>query len=139
MILRVKLVRSHVPVPQYQSAGAAGIDLHAAIDSAMYCSPGNKYDIPTGVAVEIPEGYEGSLRCRSSFGHKVIFHVGTIDSDFRGEIKARFMAYDMFIVRPGERIAQLVVSPVARCTIQLVDELSQTERGASGFGSTGRI
>lgn len=142
MRMKIKHVRrTDLPLPVYQSDGAAGLDLYAdeGFDKVIY--PGACLAIGTNVAVEIPEGYEGQIRGRSglAFKHGVLGHVGTIDSDYRGEIKA--LLYNTlgsyFVVRQGDRIAQLVIAPVVRVTLEAVGELGDSARGEKGFGSTG--
>lgn len=143
--MRIKHIRpTTLPFPAYQSSGAAGLDLYADLDravGALWVDPGQLVSVRTNVAVEIPEGYEGQVRGRSglAFKYGVIGYVGTIDSDYRGEIKALlFNAGDKaFRISRGDRIAQLVISPVARVALEAVDELSDSARGEQGFGSTG--
>lgn len=124
--------------PSYQSAGASGIDLHAA--KSTYIHPGQRLVIPSGIALEIPEGYEGQVRPRSGRSLKSMDVIlGTIDFDYRGEVGVILVNNSMYtqLINEGERLAQLVIAPVARCEIEMVEELSDTERGAKGFGSTG--
>ncbi|HYD53027.1 MAG TPA: dUTP diphosphatase [Gemmatimonadaceae bacterium] len=135
----MKRLRPTARVPAYQTGGAAGMDLHAA--EARLIGPGETVLIPTGLAVEIPDGYEGQVRPRSSFSRRgIIGPTGTIDSDYRGDVGVILFNSTPAVVGvdAGERIAQLVVSPVARCNVLEVEDLSETQRGAGGFGSTGR-
>ena len=140
LVLRVRRVTCTALLPAYQSTGAAGLDLHADTGGepvVLYL--GQRRAIRTGIAVEIPVGYEGQVRGRSGLAMRGFeFFVGTIDSDYRGEILVLLQP----TVRPyelqhGERIAQLVIAPVARCVVEEASQLSETERGANGFGSTG--
>lgn len=134
---------SNVKIPKQQSAKAAGMDLCAATDD--YIKPNGIATIPTGLVFEIPEGYEGQVRPRSGlaskYGITVLNAPGTIDSDYRGEVKVILVNHSSgdFIVSAGDRIAQLVIAPVTPVSMVEVgqEELSGTERGAGGFGSTG--
>lgn len=133
-----------LPLPEYKTAGAAGCDLRAAIETELTIAPGGRTLVPTGIAVAIPEGYEGQVRMRSGLaiesGLALLNAPGTIDSDYRGEIRVLManLAAEPATIRRGDRIAQLVFSPVARARFEPVDALPQSARGAGGFGSTGR-
>lgn len=131
-------------LPSYATPGAAGCDLRAAVSQSLTILPGGRVLVPTGLAVAIPEGYEGQVRMRSGLalrhGLSLLNGPGTIDSDYRGEIGvvlANLGAEPVTIVR-GERIAQLVLAPVARAKLETVEELPPTSRDAGGFGSTGK-
>jgi len=136
-------------VPSYESAGAAGMDIKALIPqtdigtTAILVNPGESRVIPTGLFVQIPVGYEIQVRSRSGlaakYGILVLNSPGTIDSDYRGEIKVILhnSGKDSFIVGNGDRIAQLVLCPVVQAEMVATDEFDKTERGAGGFGSTG--
>lgn len=143
MILKIKrLYAEDLPLPKYHSDGAAGIDLHCAIDVAVL-QVGEISKIPTGVAVEIPNGYEGQVRGRSGLAfnyHVFCTHVGTIDSDYRGElfVMLRNLGKTDYTIRRGDRIGQLVISAATQAMIEEVGELSKTDRNTNGFGSTGR-
>ena len=144
--LKVKRLPHCHDLPKYATAGSAGMDLTAAIPEDLTLAPGARTKIPTGIIVEIPPGYEGQLRARSGLAFKAGISltnaVGTIDSDYRGEVCALIINHgnEPFTFKPGERIAQLVVMPVPKVEIVEVDELSESEeRGAGGFGSTGRV
>lgn len=144
MRLRVKRLTSTAILPAHQSAGAAGLDLHADCPNGdRLVFPGEQLDIGTGIAVAIPPGYEGQVRGRSGFAFKrgVQYYVGTIDSDYRGEIRVLLRhdtkQADALQIKHGDRIAQLVIAPCARCEVAEVTELDETERGEAGFGSTG--
>lgn len=132
-----------VPLPTYQSAGAAGLDLCAALESPVVLACGERRLIPTGLRFELPEGYEGQVRPRSGLawrhGVTVLNTPGTIDADYRGEVGVVLinLGTEPFEVRPLERIAQLVIAPVTFAQVTLVHNLSATERGAGGYGSTG--
>ena len=132
-----------LPLPSYQTAGAAGMDLPAAVLEPVTLQPGERRLIPCGFAVAIPEGYEAQVRPRSGlasrFGITVLNAPGTIDSDYRGEVRVLLVNHgaSAFTVEPGERIAQLVIGPVCRVVWQEVDALPDTGRGDGGFGHTG--
>lgn len=132
-----------LPLPQYQSSGASGLDLHAACSEDITLNPGERQLIPTGLQVEIPAGYEGQIRPRSGLaarhGVTVLNTPGTVDADYRGEIKVILanLGAESFTVRRGDRIAQMVFVPVVRAVLVERDDLSQTVRGDKGFGSTG--
>lgn len=130
-------------VPAYQSEHAAGFDLHAAIAEAVSIEPGAIELIACGFAMAIPPGWEAQVRPRSGLGSKFGITLpnspGTIDADYRGEVRVPLINHGqaVFTVDPGMRIAQMVIAPVARVRIVEVDDLSETSRGAGGFGSTG--
>ena len=129
-------------LPSYQTPGAAGLDLCA--DEAVTLAPGERRLVPTGVAVEIPPGYEGQVRPRSGLalrhGVGMVNAPGTVDADYRGEVGVLLVNWGRQAVEiaRGDRIAQLVVAPVERAEVQLVDRLGRTDRGGGGFGSTGK-
>ena len=130
-------------LPAYATPGAAGCDLRAAVAGAMTLLPGERALVPTGIAIAVPEGYEGQVRMRSGLalekGLILPNAPGTIDSDYRGEIRvivANISAEPVSITR-GDRIAQLVIAPVERATLTKVDSLPPSGRGSGGFGSTG--
>jgi dUTP pyrophosphatase len=131
-------------VPEYRTAGSAGADICAFLESPVTIAPGERKLITTGVYVEIPEGYEIQVRPRSGLALKhgvtVLNSPGTIDSDYRGEIGIVLINHgsEPFTVANGDRIAQLVVSAVTVCSFERVDSLGLTERGSGGYGSTGR-
>jgi dUTP pyrophosphatase len=133
-----------VPLPEYQTTNAAGMDLRAAIEAEIVIEPLGRKLVPTGLSIAIPEGYEGQVRPRSGLAWKhgvtVLNSPGTIDADYRGELKVLLVNSSdaPFHLTRGERIAQLVICPVERAELVLVDELDDTARGAGGFGSTGR-
>jgi dUTP pyrophosphatase len=133
-----------LPFPAYASTGAAGIDLAAAVDQSLTLNPEHRALVPTGIAIALPEGYEGQVRPRSGLALKhgitVLNSPGTIDGDYRGEVQVILanLGTEPVTIRRGDRIAQLVVAPVTRVEIERVAELPESERGAGGFGSTGR-
>jgi dUTP diphosphatase len=132
-----------LPLPAYQSAGAAGMDLHAAVGEDLVIEPGGIVLVPTGLAVAIPEGFEGQVRPRSGLAVKHGISLpntpATIDSDYRGEIRVPMinLGREAFRVSRGMRIAQLVVAPVARVTWDEVADLPPTARAGGGFGHSG--
>ena len=140
MTIKIKLLHPNARMPEYKTAGASGMDLHAV--ERTWLDTGATALIPLGIAIELPPGYEAQIRPRSSVTKKALLsHFGTIDSDYRGEIMAALTNLNPLsaaIVAPGDRIAQLVIAPVARVEVVQVDELSETVRGAGAFGSTGR-
>jgi dUTP pyrophosphatase len=131
-------------IPAYQSAGASGFDVRAQLTSSMVLKPNERAMIPTGLSFEIPLGYEIQARPRSGFAAKqgisVLNTPGTIDADYRGEVKIILinLGLEPVEIKDQERVAQLVVCPVFQAQFEVVSELSSTERGAGGFGSTGR-
>lgn len=132
-----------LPLPSYATPGSAGADLVAACDDEMLLGPRQRALVPTGLVLEIPAGWEGQIRARSGRAWKeglaLVNAPGTLDSDYRGEVRVLLinLGSEPVRVRRGERIAQLVVAPVARATWQEVEESSETGRGAGGFGSSG--
>jgi dUTP pyrophosphatase len=146
--LKVQLLRPGLAtLPQYASAGAAGMDLCAAIDSAITLAPGERIAVPTGIAIALPPGYEAQVRPRSGLALKhgigMVNAPGTIDEDYRGEVQVLLvnLGREAYVIEPRDRIAQLVVAAVTRLRaelVQTVEELGATERGSGGFGSTGR-
>lgn len=134
-----------LPLPSYQSAHAAGFDLLAAVpeDAPVPLEPSDRVLVPTGLVLELPEGYEAQVRPRSGLALKhgvtVLNSPGTIDADYRGEVKVLLinLGAETFLIQRGDRIAQLVISPVTHVEIVAADALGATERGKGGFGSTG--
>jgi len=129
-------------LPRYETAGSAGLDLRA--DEPVALAPGERRLVPTGLAVEIPHGFEGQVRPRSGLalrlGVGMVNAPGTIDSDYRGEVGVILVNHgsEPVAFARGERIAQLVIAPVARAELLLVEELAGSDRGGNGFGSTGK-
>ena len=141
--LEVRVLDPGLPLPRYASAGDAGLDLLAAEDASL--EPGERAAIPTGIAVAIPEGHAGFVHARSGRALKeglaLVNAPGLIDSGYRGEIKVIVVNLDprsAIDIRRGDKIAQLVVQPVATVDPVIVDELPPSDRGEGGFGSTGR-
>ena len=137
--------KSDNPLPEHQTESSAGADIHAYIpDGDMIISPGEKEIIPTGIYIEIPVGYEVQVRPRSGLAFKhgvtVLNSPGTIDADYRGEVKVLLINHgkEAFIVKSGERIAQMVYSKYQRVEWESVNRLSDTERGSGGYGSSGK-
>jgi len=132
-----------LPLPVYATGGAAGADLCAAVEDEIAIEPGRRQAVPTGLVLEIPEGFEGQVRPRSGLairhGLTVVNAPGTIDSDYRGELKVLLvnLGADTVSIARGDRIAQLVVAPVTRAAFVETDDLTASDRGAGGFGSTG--
>ncbi len=130
-------------IPRYQSEGAAGADLAARLDAEIVLAPGQRALVPTGMVLEIPPGYEGQVRPRSGLaarcGVTVLNSPGTIDSDYRGEIKVILinLGSESFTIKSGDRIAQIVFCPVTRAVFSNDSGVGQTGRGSGGFGSTG--
>lgn len=143
MILPLRRLNPAVPLPAYATPGSAGLDLCASIAEPITLMPGEHRHIPTGIAVAIPEGYEGQVRARSGLAAKhgigMVNGVGTIDSDYRGEVGFLLVNHGVqpFRVEPGMRCAQLVIAPVVRVQLSERRELPGTVRGEGGFGSTG--
>jgi dUTP pyrophosphatase len=146
--LRVAVLRlphgADLPLPSYATDGAAGMDLRAAVEEPLVIPPGGRAAVPTGLAFAIPDGFEGQVRGRSGLaarhGVGIPNAPGTIDSDYRGEVKVILANWgaEPFVVNRGERIAQLVIAPVTRAILEEADELPGSGRGAGGFGHTGR-
>ena len=143
-ILRVKALRESAVLPAYGSAYAAGADLCACIDEAWLIQPGETRLVPTGLAIEIPAGYAGLIYARSGLASKrglaPANKVGVVDADYRGEVMVALHNHsnEAQEIAPGERIAQLVVTPFLQVNYEWAEALQDTERGAGGFGSTGR-
>ena len=133
-----------LPLPRYETAQAAGMDLRAALRSPVTIAPGKRALIPTGLAIALPTGFEAQVRPRSGLalrhGVTVLNAPGTIDADYRGELAVVLINHGEadFTVQRGDRIAQMVIAPVTRATWDLVNVLDETSRGAGGYGSTGR-
>jgi len=131
-------------MPRYHSEHAAGIDLHAALDEPLVLEPLARAAVPTGIAVEIPPGFEGQVRPRSGRaldeGLTLVNSPGTVDADYRGEVKVILinLGRHPITIKPEERIAQLIIAPVTRAQLVEVDQLGTTTRGSGGFGHTGR-
>jgi len=139
----IKRLSKEVPLPKYETSGSSGMDLAANINAYMEINPGKTAIIPTGLALSIPKGFEVQIRPRSGLAANqkisVLNTPGTIDADYRGEIKVILinLGQESFKVEKGLRIAQMVVCPVIQAQLKEVDDLNETERGKGGFGSTG--
>ena len=144
--LRVLRLRADAAEPRYATPGAAGLDLAACMDAPILLAPGGTAMVPTGIAIALPPGHEGQVRPRSGLaarhGVTVLNAPGTVDEDYRGEVKVLLVNHGPAAVQiaPGDRIAQLVVAPVTHCAVVTVADLAalgDTARGEGGFGSTG--
>ena len=143
--MKIKVINKSIfPLPEYETSGSAGIDLQAYIPSQIELKPFGRALIPTGLYISIPKGYEGQIRGRSGLALKhgitLANGIGTIDSDYRGEIKVILinLGDKPFIVNNGDRIAQLVLSKYETIEFELVESLEETIRGQGGFGHTGK-
>ncbi len=143
--MNVKVInKSHHPLPEYATFSAAGMDLRAFIDSPIELQPLERKLIPTGLFIELPIGFEAQIRPRSGlafkYGITVLNSPGTIDADYRGEVKVLLVniSNEKFVINDGERIAQMVIAKHEQVNWQLTDELTKSERSAGGFGSTGK-
>lgn len=143
MVLKLMRVREGAIIPKQATAGSAGYDLCACIDTPQTIEPGERCVFPSGLAAEIPAGTAGFVFTRSGLGIKKGIHVtngvGVIDSDYRGEIQIGLhnLSAESYTVQPGERIAQMIIMPYFAPVIEEVTSLTETDRGAGGFGSTG--
>ena len=139
----IKRLSKQVSLPKYETSGSSGMDLGANIDGKLIIEPGKTVIIPTGLALSIPKGYEAQIRPRSGLAAKnkisVLNTPGTIDADYRGEIKVILinLGSEPFKIEKGLRIAQMVICPIVKAQLEEVDDLNKTERGDGGFGSTG--
>jgi|TARA_B100001093_G_scaffold492482_1_gene533658 dUTP pyrophosphatase len=140
----IKKLYSDVNIPAYKTSGSSGLDLEAFIEEDLVLKPNNTTLVPTGLSVAIEDDLEIQIRPRSGLAAKNMISVlntpGTIDSDYRGEIKVILinLGKDNFIIKKGDRIAQMVVCPIIKANFEIVNELPETLRGTSGFGSTGK-
>ncbi|MCL6560494.1 MAG: dUTP diphosphatase [Firmicutes bacterium] len=150
IVIRVKKlsekIGNTIPLPRYATAGSAGLDLPACLDGPLAVPPGARVKIPTGIAIEIPHRHiVGLVFPRSGLATKhgisLANAVGVIDSDYKGEIIVAVMNQGgrEYVIKPGERVAQIVFVPVFKITLKEVSELNDTDRGAGGFGSTGKL
>tara|TARA_Y100000992_G_scaffold295664_1_gene256866 strand:+ start:75 stop:515 length:441 start_codon:yes stop_codon:yes gene_type:complete len=139
----IKRLSEKVKLPKYETNGSSGMDLSANIDSSIKINPGKTAIIPTGISLSVPNNYEIQIRPRSGLAAKnqisVLNSPGTIDSDYRGEIKVILinLGEKVFIVDKGDRIAQMVVCPIIKAKLKEVENLEKSHRGSGGFGSTG--
>ena len=143
-MIRIKKLHPNAVIPTYGSTEAAGADIYACLEAAVTIPAGKTVFIPTGLAMEVPRGCAGLIYARSSMGSKrglaPANKVGVIDSDYRGQVMVALHNHSQEdqVVNPGERVAQLVITPVFTPGFREVDDLSETDRGSGGFGSTGR-
>jgi len=139
----IKRLSKNISLPKYETIGSSGMDISANIETEIIIEPGNTAIIPTGLALSIPKGYEVQIRPRSGLAAKqkisVLNTPGTIDADYRGEIKVILinLGSSKFKIEKGLRIAQMVLCPVVQAQLEEVDDLNETKRGTGGFGSTG--
>ena len=144
MILKILRLEHNKSVPEYKTPGAAGMDLCAAIEEEITLQPLERRLIPTGIKIELEHGYEAQIRPRSGLsikhGISLINCVGTVDEDYRGEVCVPLvnLSNEPYTIQPQERIAQMVIAKYEQAKIEIVTELSDTERGVGGFGSTGK-
>lgn len=144
MKLKIKKLNENVNIPEYKSEGAAGMDLYAAISEPVTLRPLQRKLIPTGLSIELEHGYEAQIRPRSGmalkYGISVLNTPGTIDEDYRGEVGiiAVNLSTDEYTIQPQERIAQMVIAKVEQAKIDVVTELTETDRGDGGFGHSGK-
>ena len=143
VVIKFKKLHVDVVMPKYETKGASGMDLRAFLDDDIVLKPMDRMLIPTGLKMEIPIGYEAQVRPRSGLSIKngitLINCIGTIDADYRGELKIPLvnLSNEEFTIKNGDRIAQMVIMPVVQANIVETDNLSDTERQEGGFGSTG--
>ena len=141
--IQIKKLFNEVLTPKYETPGSSGMDIAAYLKQDILINPGDKAMVPTGFSLSVPQGYEVQIRPRSGLAAKkgltVLNTPGTVDSDYRGEIKVILinLGKDPFVIKNGERIAQMIVCPVEQVFMEEVEELSDTNRGTDGFGSTG--
>lgn len=143
--LKIEKLKHNKILPEYKTNGASGMDLSAAIDEPIVLKSLERTLIPTGIKIELPKGYEAQIRARSGLSIKhgitLINAVGTVDSDYRGEVCVPVvnLSSEEYTVMPGERVAQMVICKVEQAQIIISETLENTERGCGGFGSTGKI
>ena len=141
--MEIKIKSESGIVPAYGTAGSAGMDIRAYLKEPVELLPGQRALIPTGIYLEIPEGYEVQIRARSGLAIKrgigLVNGIGTIDNDYRGEVKIALINWgdEPFVISNGERVAQMVAARYEKVEFTVADELSETERGSGGFGHTG--
>jgi len=145
LLLKIKKVKGFedLPTPKFMTSGAAGMDLFAAIHEDITVKPFERHKIPIGICIELPKGYEAQIRPRSglaaNYGITLLNSPGTVDWDYRGEINIILINFgtEDFIIKKGDRIAQMVINKIETPIIELVEEISESQRGTGGFGSTG--
>jgi len=142
--VKIRRMRESARLPAYATSGAAGADLAASLEADIEIEPGARALVPTGIAMELAPGYEAQVRPRSGLAAKsgvtVLNAPGTIDEDYRGEVQVILVNFGSvpFVVRDGDRIAQMIIAPVSRAVFQEAEDLAETVRDAGGFGSTGK-
>ena len=142
-MIKVKIISDSGIYPEYETEGSAGMDIRAYIDEPVIIKPGERKLIPTGLRIQLPAGYEAQIRARSGLairnGITLINAIGTIDSDYRGEIKVGLvnLSDEDHVIENGDRIAQMVISEYKRAVLEPAEDLEETERGSGGFGHTG--
>ena len=143
VMIKVKIISDSGIYPEYETEGSAGMDIRAYIDEAVIIKPGERKLIPTGLRIQLPAGYEAQIRARSGLairnGITLINAIGTIDSDYRGEIKVGLvnLSDEDHVIENGDRIAQMVIAEYKRAVLEPAEDLEETERGSGGFGHTG--
>lgn len=143
MKVKIKLLDPCAALPKYATEGSSGMDLYACVKEPVRIEPLERVVVPTGLSIEIPEGFEAQVRPRSGlaakYGITILNSPGTVDSDYRGELKVILvnLSKEPYIITPGERIAQLVFVKVEKVEWEVVESLSESKRGGGGFGSTG--
>jgi dUTP pyrophosphatase len=141
--MKVKITSKTGRLPSYETKGSAGMDLRADLDEPFTLGPGQRYLVPTGISIELPDGYEAQIRGRSGlavkYGIGLVNGIGTIDSDYRGEIKVILINWgnEPFVIKDGDRIAQMVIAQYHTIEWELSHSLNDSDRGAGGFGHTG--
>lgn len=143
--MKVRVVnKSNHKLPEYKTGGSSGVDLIANVDAPVVLNPMDRFLVPTGIFIEVPDGFEAQVRARSGLainhGISLVNGIGTIDSDYRGEIKVILinLGKDAYIINPGDRIAQLVLIKYEKIEFNTVEALDETNRGTGGFGHTGK-
>lgn len=141
--MEIRIISKSGRVPKYETKASAGFDISAFLETEMVLKPGERALVPTGFFIEVPEGYEAQVRARSGLAIKkgigLVNGIGTIDADYRGELMVPLINWGQedFVIQDGDRIAQVVINKFEQVTFRLSSELSETERGAGGFGHTG--
>lgn len=141
--MKIKMISKSGVIPEYKTEGASGMDIKAYLDGPLVMHPMERMLVPTGLFIELPPGYEAQTRARSGlavkYGIGLVNGIGTIDSDYRGELKVPLINWgsEDFVINNGDRIAQMVIAKYEKVEIELTDSLEETERGTGGFGHTG--
>lgn len=141
--MKFRIISKSGKIPKYETVGSAGFDIAAYLEEPLTLLPGERALVPTGLYFELPQGYEAQVRARSGlaikFGIGLVNGVGTVDSDYRGELKIPMINWgeEPFIINDGDRVAQVVISQYQQAELQLTDQLNNTDRGSGGFGHTG--